>query len=74
MYTTVNNIIYLYQIIYYIQMYQESELGKEAKFLGRVTTLGEDRYIITVPKEDNGIIKELKGKRVFVIVRDARED
>jgi hypothetical protein len=50
----------------------KAELGKEVKFLGRVTTLGEDRFIIKVPKHAE--IKQLKGKRVFVMVRDAKED
>lgn len=54
-------------------MYQEEELTKEARFLGRVTTLGNDRFIITVPKEDNPSVEHLKGKRVFVIARDANE-
>jgi hypothetical protein len=54
-------------------MYQEEELTKDARFLGRVTTLGDDRFIITVPKEDNPSIEHLKGKRVFVIARDANE-
>ena len=54
-------------------MYQEEELLKEARFLGRVTTLGVDRFVITVPKEDNPSIEHLKGKRVFVIARDASE-
>ena len=54
-------------------MYQAEELTKEARFLGRVTTLGVDRFIITVPKEDNPSIEHLKGKRVFVIARDANE-
>ena len=54
-------------------MYQEEELLKEARFLGRVTTLGVDRFVITVPKEDNASIEHLKGKRVFVIARDASE-
>jgi len=54
-------------------MYQEEELLKEARFLGRVTTLGVNRFVITVPKEDNASIEHLKGKRVFVIARDASE-
>jgi ABC-type nitrate/sulfonate/bicarbonate transport system substrate-binding protein len=56
-----------------IQMYQEG-LGKEVKFLGRVTTLGGDRFIITVPKEDVSKIKDLKGRRVFVTVKEAKEE
>jgi len=54
-------------------MYQQEELLIEARFLGRVTTLGDDRFIITVPKEDNPSIAHLKGKRVFVTARDASE-
>jgi hypothetical protein len=54
-------------------MYQAEALTKEARFLGRVTTLGVNRFVITVPKEDNPSIEHLKGKRVFVVVRDANE-
>jgi hypothetical protein len=64
-----------YSLLYMgrIQMYQEG-LGKEVKFLGRVTTLGGDRFIITVPKEDVSKIKDLKGRRVFVTVKEAKEE
>jgi len=39
--------------------------------LGLVTTLGPNRCVITIPKEDNELIKGLKGKRVFITVREA---
>jgi hypothetical protein len=55
-------------------MYQENELGKEAKFLGRVTTLGADRFVITVPKEESHKLEEFKGSRVFVTVKEAKEE
>jgi hypothetical protein len=64
----------LYHLPYYIQMYQENELGKEAKFLGRVTTLGADRFVITVPKEESHKLEEFKGSRVFVTVKEAKEE
>jgi hypothetical protein len=47
------------------------ELNKEVRILARLTTLGTDRYVITIPKEDNDAIKGLKGKRVFITVREA---
>ena len=53
-----------------IQTYRELT-SKEVKLLARVTTLGIDRYIITISKEDNDAIKALKGKRVFITVREA---
>jgi hypothetical protein len=51
-----------------IQMYKEL---KEVRILARLTTLGTDRYVITIPKEDKDTIKGLKGKRVFITVREA---
>jgi hypothetical protein len=49
-------------------MYKEL---KEVRILARLTTLGTDRYVITIPKEDKDTIKGLKGKRVFITVREA---
>ena len=54
------------------QTYQQ--LPKEIKFLGRFTSMGTDRLIITVPKEDvTDDMKALKGKRVFVTVKLAKD-
>lgn len=74
MYTGVDIFICLYRkrLLYNsIQMYQQQE--DLTRFIGRVTTLGKDRFVITVPKEDNPSVEHLKGKRVFVIVKDANE-
>jgi hypothetical protein len=57
-----------------IQTYQETDLGKEIKILGKVTTLGEGRFIITIAKKDNDIIKEFKGDTVVLTIKRALED
>lgn len=58
-----------------IQTYQEeTDLGKEIRILGKVTTLGEGRYIITIAKKDSDIIKEFKGDTVVLTIKRALED
>ena len=49
-------------------------MGKEIRLLARVTTLGADRYVITIAKEDNKAIEPLKGKRVFITLKEATNE
>jgi len=51
-----------------------TEMGKEIRLLARVTTLGADRYVITIAKEDNKAIEPLKGKRVFITLKEATNE
>lgn len=55
-----------------IQMYQD--LAKEVKLLGKVTTLGEGRFIITIAKKDNDKIEPFKGETVVMSIKMALEE
>ena len=55
-----------------LQLYQE--LGKEIRVLGKVTTLGPDRFIITFAKKDQEVIRPFKGETVVLSIRKALEE
>jgi hypothetical protein len=46
----------------------------EIKFISSIGTLGQDRMIINIPKKYHGRAREMKGKEVIVIIREALED
>ena len=47
--------------------------ASEFKFISSIGTLGQDRMIINIPKKYHEQAKELKGKEVIVIIREAFE-
>ncbi|MGE5862485.1 MAG: hypothetical protein ACM31H_01825 [Nitrososphaerales archaeon] len=47
--------------------------ASEIKFISSIGTLGSDRIIINIPKKYHVQAKELKGKEVIVIIREALE-
>ncbi|MGE5634910.1 MAG: hypothetical protein ACM3VV_06720 [Deltaproteobacteria bacterium] len=47
--------------------------ASEIKFIPSIGTLGSDRMIINIPKKYNEQAKEMKGKEVIVIIREALE-
>ena len=57
-----------------LQTYQKIDLTKEIKLLGKVTTLGEGRFIITIAKKDNDKIEPFKGETVIMTLRMALEE
>ena len=55
-----------------IQTYQE--LVKEVKLLGKVTTMGEGRFIVTIAKKDNDKIEPFKGETIIMSIRKALDE
>jgi hypothetical protein len=47
--------------------------ASEIKFISSIGTLGQDRMIINIPKKYHEQAKELKGKEVIVIIKEAFE-
>jgi hypothetical protein len=45
----------------------------EIKFISSIGSLGQDRMIINIPKKYHEQAKELKGKEVIVIIKQALE-
>lgn len=41
------------------------------KFIARVVMLGDDRFIINIPKSHHEKVEPLKGKQVFVTITEA---
>jgi len=45
----------------------------EIKFISSIGTLGQDRMIVNIPKKYHEQAKELRGKEVIVIIKEALE-
>jgi hypothetical protein len=47
--------------------------ASEIKFISSIGTLGQDRMIVNIPKKYHDQAREMKGKEVIVIIREALE-
>ena len=45
----------------------------EIKFISSIGSLGRDRLIVNIPKKYHDQAREMKGKEVIVIIREALE-
>ena len=45
----------------------------EIKFISSIGSLGQDRLIVNIPKKYHEQAREMKGKEVIVIIREALE-
>ena len=43
----------------------------EIKFISSIGSLGQDRLIVNIPKKYHEQAREMKGKEVIVIIREA---
>jgi hypothetical protein len=55
-------------------MLRTAYMGFKVKFIAKVTSMGEDRYMVIFPREQNKDGKHLKGKYVKVILEEITID